>query len=124
MKPLNLPPGSGRAGESAAQAHIRSLGYEILALNFRTREGEVDMVARDGDTLAFVEVKTRRQFRYGLPEEAITAAKASRIKATAQTYLAEHGITQADWRIDLVAVEMDPAGRPTRVELIRNAVTD
>ncbi len=124
MKGLNLPPGSGRAGEAAAQAHIRSLGYEILALNFRTREGEVDMVTRDGDTLAFVEVKTRRQLRFGLPEEGITASKASRIKATAQVYLAEHGQTHADWRIDLVAVEMDPAGRPTRVELIRDAITE
>ena len=121
---LNLPPGAGRAGEAAAESHLRQIGFEILARNYRTREGEVDIVARDGDTCVFVEVKARRQSAYGLPEESITATKAGHLIAAAQAYLGEHGGLHDDWRIDLVAVELDRAGRVERVELIRDAVTE
>lgn len=121
---LNLPPGPGKAGEAAADAHMRSLGYKVLARNYRAREGEVDIVALDGDTYAFVEVKTRRAsgLAFGAPEESLTRAKQTRLIAAAQSYLAANGLSGADWRIDLVAVELDRAGKVTRAELFKGAV--
>ncbi|MSQ09316.1 MAG: YraN family protein [Dehalococcoidia bacterium] len=121
---LNLPPGPGKAGEAAADAHVRSLGYKILARNYRTSQGEVDIVALDGDTIAFIEVKTRRAsgLAFGAPEESLTRAKQARLIAAAQSYLAASSLSDADWRIDLVAVELDRAGRVTRAELFKGAV--
>ena len=116
--------GTARAGETAARLHLHRLGYRVLATNFRTREGEVDIVARHGDTFVFVEVKTRRGRAYGLPEEAITPTKTAHLIAAARTYLEQAGAADADWRIDVVAVELDPRGRPTRVELHRAAVSE
>jgi putative endonuclease len=123
---LNLPPGPGRAGEAAAESHLRTLGYRILARNFRTRAGELDIVALDGDTLVFVEVKARRGsvLKFGQPEESLTKTKQQRLVAAAQSYLEEHDLTGADWRIDFVAVELDRAGRVLRVEQLKSAVED
>jgi putative endonuclease len=120
---LNLPPGAGRAGEAAAAAHLEKLGLRILARNYRTREGEIDIVARDSDCFVFAEVKTRRTGSKGAPEEGLTPTKSSRLIAAAQTYLEAAGQANADWRIDLVAVELDRSGRPLRIEVIENAVT-
>ena len=121
---LNLPPGPGRAGEAAAEAHLRSEGYRILARNYRTREGEVDIIAWDGDVVAFVEVKTRRSptMKFGAPEESLTRAKQAHLIAAAQAYLAENALLDADWRIDVLAVELDRAGRVLRADLLKGAV--
>jgi putative endonuclease len=121
---LRLPPGAGRAGEAAAEAHLRSLGWRVLVRNYRVREGELDIVALDGATYVFVEVKTRRlgPQAYGTPEESLTGAKKARLVAAAQSYLAENGLEDRDWRIDLVTVELSGTGGVMRVELFRNAV--
>jgi len=123
---LNLPPGPGRAGEAAAESHLRSLGYRVLARNYRTGEGEVDIVALDGETLVFVEVKARRTsvLKFGRPEESLTKTKQRRLVAAAQSYLAEQGPADADWRIDLVAIELDRAGRVARAEVFKSAVSE
>jgi putative endonuclease len=119
---LTLPPGAGRAGEAAAEAHLRSRGRTVLARNYRTSQGEIDIVALDGGTYVFAEVKTRRSRTLGLPEEGMTVTKSRRIAAAAQAYLEQHGLEDRDWRVDLVAVELDSAGRPLRVEVFENAV--
>ena len=116
--------GTARAGETAARLHLQKLGYSVLATNFRTREGEIDIVARHDDTFVFVEVKTRRGRTYGLPEEAITPTKTAHLIAAARTYLEQVGEPDAEWRIDVVAVELGPRGRPTRVEVHKAAVSD
>jgi len=116
--------GTARAGETAARLHLHNLGYRVLATNFRTREGEIDIVARHDDAFVFVEVKTRRGRTYGLPEEAITPAKTAHLIAAARTYLEQAGQPDAEWRIDVVAVELGPDGRPARVELHRGAVSE
>ena len=123
MGTLRLPSGTGRAGEAAAAAHLRRLDYKIVERNYRVREGEIDIVAEHSGDLVFVEVKARRSSAFGKPEESLTEEKAARLVAAAQTYLADRGLEQADWRIDLVAVELDRAGRAERVEVIRDAVT-
>jgi putative endonuclease len=120
---LNLPDGAGRAGEAAAEMILRSGGFEILQRNFRVREGEIDLVCLSGTQFVFVEVKTRRSGSFGLPEESISRTKADRLITAAQAYLEQAEQPNADWRIDLLALEMDHSGRVTRSNLVENAVT-
>jgi len=111
----------GSLGEKLATEHLRRLGFLILDTNFRCRGGEIDIVARQGDTLVFVEVRTRRGSAFGTSQESLTPAKGRKIIITAQTYLQTHEDLSANWRIDAVAVEMDKGGRLLRLELIENA---
>ena len=112
----------GRRGEEIAVAHLQAQGYSILDRNWRCSAGELDVVAREGETLAFVEVRTRRGNRFGSAEESITPAKQAKLVELAQTYLQEHSLRDQAWRIDVVAVEMDRQGEVKRLNLIRNAV--
>ena len=126
---LNLPPGTGRAGESAARAYLtRELGYEIVATNYRSREGEIDIVARDNaghsECLVFIEVKTRTNRAFGAGSEQVSAKKSLRLQAVAQSYLAENDLENSDWRIDLISVEMDRSGRVSRIEHIESAIEE
>ena len=114
--------GLGRRGEELAGRHLESLGYSILVRNHRTGSGEIDLVAKDQDTLVFVEVRTKRGNTHGSPEESITPSKKAHLIASAQEYLQQTNDTDADWRIDLVAVELDSRGRLLRVEVLENAV--
>ena len=83
----------------------------------------MDIVTRLGDEWVFVEVKARRGDSYGSPEDAITPAKAARLLRVAESYLQEHGLLELDWRVDLIAVELDTKGKLLRVEQITNAAT-
>ena len=122
---LNLPPGTGRAGEAAARAYVvEQLGYSITETNFRTREGEIDIVSADDGMIVFIEVKTRTNRKFGAGVEQISNTKAERLQATAQRYLSQHDLDNADWRIDLLSVEMDRQGRVQHVEYIRYAIED
>lgn len=114
----------GIRGEKLAQAFLRSRGYHILEANYRCPEGEIDLIATSGECLAFVEVRTRRGSRGGSPEESVTAQKKKRLEALAQGYLQSHENLPAQWRIDVVAVELDEKGRVSRLELIENAVEE
>ena len=112
----------GRHGEELAARHLAAQGYEILERNWRCAAGELDLVARDGQCLAFVEVRTRRGQSLGSPEESVTLAKQARLITLAETYLQDHE-WPGQWRIDVVAVEMDIHGRLLRFEHYENAVT-
>jgi len=114
--------GLGRHGEELAARHLAAQGYEILERNWRCAAGELDLVARHGECLAFVEVRTRRGQDMGTPEESITHAKQARLVARAETYLQAHE-WPGPWRIDVVAVEMDTRGRLQRLDHYENAVT-
>jgi putative endonuclease len=111
----------GQWGEKVAAHHLEAKGYEIVARNWRCREGEIDLVARAGDELVFVEVKTRRGRSQGTPEEALTPHKTRKLLALGEIYTAVHEL-DVDWRIDLVAVELDGNGKLLRCEHIPNAV--
>ena len=100
----------GAQGEAIAVAHLESLGFSLTARNYRTRYGEVDLVARDRETLVFVEVRTRRGTAYGTPEESVTARKRERLAKTAALYLQEHGLEHQPWRVDLVAITLSREG--------------
>jgi putative endonuclease len=113
----------GQRGEEIAAGYLREQGYTILARNWRCPAGEVDIVAREGETLAFVEVRTRRRgSRLGTPEESVTPRKQARMVEVAQTYLQEAGLGDVAWRIDVVAIEVGRRGEVTRLNLIRYAV--
>ncbi|HFE66718.1 MAG TPA: YraN family protein [Chloroflexi bacterium] len=111
----------GAWGEGVAATHLEAEGYRIVARNWRCRQGEIDLIAQAGATLVFVEVKTRRGRSMGSPEEALTPQKSRKLIQLAQLYLAEHDL-DVDWRIDLVAVELDTSGKLLRCEHIPNAV--
>ncbi|HRQ37117.1 MAG TPA: YraN family protein [Chloroflexota bacterium] len=111
----------GAWGERVAATYLESQGYRLIARNWRCRHGEIDLIAQAGELILFVEVKTRRGRDMGMPEEALTPAKSRKLIALAETYMAEYDL-DADWRIDLVAVELDKSGKLLRCEHIPNAV--
>lgn len=111
----------GKWGEQTAADYLRENGYSIEEMNYRCPRGEIDIVARDGPVVAFVEVRARRGRGHGTPQESITAAKQRKLIEVAQTYLQERELSDADWRIDVVAISIERDG--SRIRLIRNAVS-
>lgn len=107
----------GARGEGIAAAFLRSQGYVVRGHNYRCRFGEIDVICTQGATVVFCEVKLRRSDSFGTPEEAVTPRKVARLTLAAQTYLAEHGLEDADWRIDVVAIEVDRRGAVLRTTL-------
>jgi putative endonuclease len=114
----------GQRGEQYAAEYLSGRGYAIRARNWRCSVGEIDLVTEKDEALIFVEVRTRRGDRLGTPEESITPAKRAKLIAAAQTYLDEHGQTDRDWRIDVVAIEMGAHGEVKRCALIENAIEE
>jgi putative endonuclease len=120
----------GSTGERAAAAYLVRHGYTIIARNWRCRSGEIDLIARQGDQLVFVEVRTRRAALAGLAEESITPTKQARLRTLAYTYLQEHahdgdGANPAiEWRIDVIAVQMGRRGRVVALNHIPAAIAE
>jgi putative endonuclease len=114
----------GDFGEQAAAAYLIRQGYALLARKWRGAGGELDLVMRDGEELVFVEVRTRRGAA-GAAEESVGPAKRGRLIALAYTYLEAAALPEATpWRIDVVALDVDRAGRIARLEHIRDAVEE
>jgi len=114
----------GRLGEDLALAHLRRLGYELVARNHRTRRGELDLVVCDERTLVFVEVKTRRASAAGrAPWEALHTAKQRRVRAMALAYLSEveDRPRRDELRCDAVGVVIDAWGRLVRLDHLEAA---
>lgn len=101
----------GSWGEDLAVEHLTAQGYEVLARNWRCRDGELDVVARRGDVLCFVEVKTRSGVGFGEPAEAVTLQKLRRLRLVAGRYLsAQRPTGWSTLRFDVVAVLRTPSG--------------
>ena len=109
----------GEQGETLAVQALRREGYAILARRYRTRLGEIDIVALEGRCLVFVEVKARQHSGRGTPADAVTARKQRKIVAIAGVFLARHRVDADACRFDVVAISLD--GPRPRVEIIRNA---
>jgi len=109
----------GEQGESLAAQALEREGYAVLARRYRTRLGEIDIIARDGTCLVFVEVKARQHHRCGRPDEQITVRKQRKIVAIARVFLARTEVRAESCRFDVVTVSMND-GQP-RVQIIRNA---
>jgi putative endonuclease len=115
----------GDFGEQAAAAYLAKRGYEVLARKWRCAAGEIDLLLRDGPTLVFVEVRTRRGDQLGPAEESVGRAKQAKLIALAYAYL-EAADAPADlpWRIDVIALHVDRSGRVARLRHIRDAVEE
>lgn len=114
----------GERGEAIAIRHLERKGYRILERNWHTARGELDLVAMDGGTVVVVEVKTRSGRTFGLPEDAMTHTKRRRLLRAAWSYLEQHGLLDADWRVDLIAVELGRDGAIGRLDHYLNVVAD
>jgi putative endonuclease len=108
-------------GEDLACGELRRRGYAILARRYRTRHGEIDIIAREGETVVFVEVKARCDEAFGGGGAAVTAWKQQRIVRMATDYLARRGLLEVPCRFDVVTVQLE-AGRP-RIEVFTHAFT-
>ena len=112
----------GKLGEEMAGRFLRERGYQILTTNYRCPKGEVDIVAKDGEEVVFVEVRTRRSQGFGTPQESLTGPKVRRLVATCQDYLQGYGGADTNWRIDLVSVRLDQGNRLKDIDHLRYAV--
>ena len=119
---MNQRQQTGKLGEQLAQRHLKGEGYKILQANYRASGGEIDLIAEKDGEVIFVEVKTRRGLAHGTPEESITPRKQQHIIAAAQEYLQATGNEERNWRIDVVAIELDRSDKVLRLEIIENAV--
>jgi putative endonuclease len=109
----------GQWGESIATDYLVKQGYDIIGHNIRTPFGEIDIVAKQGDMIIFVEVKTRTSNKMGLPEVSITARKQEHMLTCAQHYAAENEIDH--WQIDVISVEGKPGNEPL-ITYFENAI--
>lgn len=109
----------GTEGENLAAEFLQQQGYQILERNYRFDRGEIDLIAKEGKDLVFVEVKARHSGEFGSPEEAITPSKEAQLRKVAEGYLYENHIGEQPCRFDVVAIAYD-RGKP-QIRLIRNA---
>jgi putative endonuclease len=109
----------GEKGESIAVEQLKKNGYKILERNYRTRIGEIDIIAKDGDVIVFIEVKARQTDTYGNPKYAVTWTKQKKIARTAQLYLKSTNQLDKRARFDVVAIHRKE-GRQF-IEIIQNA---
>ncbi len=113
----------GESGERVASLFLQQRGYRIIDRNFRTRRGELDLIAQDADGLAFIEVRTRRGDALGAPEESLTAVKRRKLMALALEFLGKHPqYAECAWRSDFVAIQLNRTGRIERIDVIKGAV--
>jgi putative endonuclease len=109
----------GEQGEALAVQRLKKAGYKIIETNYRTRLGEIDIIAKDKDTIVFVEVKSRRSVNFGNPKQAVTLRKQKKISMVALSYLKTTGQSNAKARFDVVTV-ISNQDKP-QVEIIKNA---
>lgn len=109
----------GKKGEDLAVRKLARNGYRIIAQNYSNAMGEIDIIARDGDTVVFVEVKARQSRRFGNAKLAITDRKKRKISMVALSYLKETGQMRSKARFDVVAIDQNDG--ETVVEVIKNA---
>ena len=109
----------GKSGEDRAVEELERRGYAILARRYRTKHGEIDIVARDGDTTVFVEVKARASAEFGTAAEAVTRRKQLQLASMARDYLARANCADVPCRFDVVAI--DGVGESAVITLYRHA---
>jgi len=108
----------GERGERAAARHLKRQGMRVLLRGYRTKQGEIDLIARERDTLVFVEVKVRRQ---GVPAEAVTPEKQRRLTMAALQFMRRYRLLDERCRFDVVAIVWPDDRSPPRIEHFRNA---
>jgi putative endonuclease len=109
----------GKEGERAAETYLKQCGYQILERNVRASFGEIDLVAKEGGALVFIEIKARGSIRYGFPEESVTEKKKRQLIQLADWYLMRFGSNPPAARFDVVSILFLPMG--PRIQLFRDA---
>ncbi|MBA4367950.1 MAG: YraN family protein [Desulfobacterium sp.] len=109
----------GEKGESIAVEQLKKNGYKIIERNYRTKMGEIDIIAKDGDVIVFIEVKARQTTSYGNPKYAVTSTKQKKIARTAQVYLKSTNQLDKRARFDVVAIHLKEDRQS--IEIIQNA---
>ncbi len=110
----------GKLGENLAAQYLQKEGYRILVRNYRKKFGEIDIIAKDGSVLVFVEVKTRKTTSMGSPFGAVTFKKQQQISRMAQEYLSSNNLFDYEARFDVVSILLDSINEPS-IELLQNA---
>ena len=115
----------GKIGEDIAARFLSRKRYRIIARNVKLFVGEIDLIAKSGPFFVFVEVKTRKNLRFGPPYLAVTEKKAKKLIHCAMCYLKMKYLPNVPWRIDVISIEMDPFdGRLKKVEHFEDAITE
>lgn len=109
----------GIRGESMACDELEKLGYTIIERRYRSRFGEIDVVANDGGTVVFVEVKTKTDSSFGDPAEAVTKQKQRRLVSMAEEYAANHCLDRTPCRFDVVGVDLSAV--PSKITVYKDA---
>lgn len=104
----------GKSGEELAGKYLNNIGYEIIERNFRTKFGEIDIIARDKKTFVFVEIKTRKDISYGVPQIAVTNYKQKHLSLAAASFIKKNSL-KSNYRFDIIAIYDD------KIEHIKNA---
>jgi len=111
----------GNRGERAAVRYLKQQGFRIVARNYQNRYGEIDIIAIEGDTLVFIEVKTRRSTRTGSPLEAVDEKKQQQIMRTAQAYLSQRGLNEQSIRFDVIGLLWPEDAKEPEIQHVRHA---
>lgn len=114
----------GNLGEKIAREFLEAKGYRVMSKNFRTPFGELDMIARHGGSIVFVEVRTRTTSSFGPPSLSVTRIKQMHLIKNALFYLKGCGRIDSDWRIDVVSVKLSHDRKLEKIEHIENAVEE
>ncbi|MCF7836738.1 YraN family protein [Candidatus Gracilibacteria bacterium] len=102
---MNFTKNFGNDGEILAKKFLENRGLEILATNFHSKDGEVDLICRDGSKILFVEVKARRSSKFGSAIESVTDSKIDKIVAAGEKFLLDNSLENFDWRVDVITIE-------------------
>jgi putative endonuclease len=115
---------TGEKGELLARQFLKKKGYRIIETNYRCPMGEIDIVALHKKCLVLVEVRTKSNPAYGTPEESITKTKALHMERCAEFYRQQHPKSPENWRIDLIAIEMDIEGQLLRMDHLESVLEE
>lgn len=118
MKQFNRQ--KGYEGENLAANYLKDNGYRLITRNYSTKFGEIDIICQDGNTLVFVEVKTKTNSDFGLPEEMFTKAKLAKVKKIATYYLLKNHLNNISCRIDLIAIDLCENGPKPLIKHYQN----
>lgn len=110
----------GRWGELIAAEYLVEKGYTIVTTNYRTPDGEIDLVVTKDTEMVFVEVKTRQNLAFGVPEEAVNDEKLDHIEAAVGYFLLDHPEFENNWRLDVISVIGSPRGKKPQIDWFEN----
>jgi len=112
----------GKWGETQAKAYLEDRGFEVISQNVYTEYGEIDLIAKKGNQVHFVEVKTRSSTRFGTPEASITPNKIRHMIESAEAFLQDHPEYEGGWQIDVIAIQVSGRGEIPEIRFFENAI--